>query len=153
MQVYSAIILLLTAGMVVLHLFEWRVVPVLVAGAGSGDSGIRAAQWLRRAIHLEGLYYLAILPILFAAPNSVTRSLLAIFALYHWGGAAALQATGFWRKRSERILPAAARRMVTWTLAALDAAEVALLIVFGGALYASLFGSIAVAAVTKISSR
>ncbi|MCC6368626.1 MAG: hypothetical protein IT165_34305 [Bryobacterales bacterium] len=152
MQVYHAIILFLTAGMVVLHLFEWRAVPSLVAGAGSGDSGIRAAQRLRRAIHLEALYYLAILPILFAAPSSLTRSLLAIFVVYHWGGAAFLEATGFWRKRSAKALPASARRMVTWSLAVLDVAEVVLLVLFGGALYASLSGSIAVAAM-EIGSR
>ncbi|MCZ2150452.1 MAG: hypothetical protein LC126_22070 [Bryobacterales bacterium] len=150
---YRSIILLMTAGMVVLHLFEWRAVPVLVTGAGRDGSGIRAGRWLRRAIHLEALYYLAILPILFVAPNSVTRSLLAIFAVYHWGGAAFLEAAGFWRTRGERVLPAAARRMVTGTLAVLDVAEVALLIVFGGTLYVSLFGNIAAAAVKEISFR
>ncbi|MCC6343585.1 MAG: hypothetical protein IT166_15365 [Bryobacterales bacterium] len=143
MQAYSAFVLLLTAAMVVLHVFEWRAVPSLVNGAGAPG---RNPQMMRRAIQMEGLYYLAILPILYAVPNSVTRNLLAAFAVYHWGGAVLLEATGFWRKENGGIRPGA-RRMVTWSLAALDVAEVVLLISFGAALYASNIGGNTAAAV------
>lgn len=136
---YRAVILLLTGGMIVLHALEWRAVPFMVEGAGSGAARLRSAQRPRLAVRLEVLYYVAASRIPYMVSKILTGRLMMIFAVCHWGGLALLEATGFWRNRSAWAISMGARRMAAWSIAALDLAEVVVLVSLGRALQASSF--------------
>jgi hypothetical protein len=127
MMLYRAIILLLTGGMIVLHLLEWHAAKS------------RAAEKLRLALCLESVYYLAAFPALYAVSHSWSACLIIFFAMFHWGGLALLEVRGFWRRQPAPVPSAAAGRMVVWAIAAFDLAEVMLLAYLGSVLYALTF--------------
>jgi hypothetical protein len=138
MGLFGAVVLALTAGVVILHLVEWGAVPSVLERRGSGPTRDRNAQRLRLAVCLEALYYLAAVPILFAVSNSLTGRLMIVSAAYHWGGFALLEVSGFWRRKEAGPHWPVARRLVLCSIALLDMAEVMVLASFGRALYASL---------------
>lgn len=136
MGTYRATILLLTAGMIVLHLLEWLAVPELRQVLHGGTAANLPAPRLRLALRLEGLYYLVVLPAFYGAPNQLMESLMIVLAAYHWAGLALVEFNGFWRKTERRAQRKAFGRSAMWVIGVFDLAEVVVLASLCRTLYA-----------------
>lgn len=128
---YRAAILLLTGGLAVLHLLEWRAaVSVLPVPRVGGEA---SARGLRTALRLEALYYLLALPAYYARLDSLVGRLMAVFAAFHWGGLVLYETTRVIATRS-----GAAGGKAIWTIAVFDVAEMAVLVLFSERILRSL---------------
>src|SRR5437016_2937774 len=74
--------------MSLLHLVEWRTVSAMAVRPRSESKPAAQVCGLRRAIALESLYYVLILPYVYANFHTLLGRHLAVAAIYHWGGLA-----------------------------------------------------------------
>ena len=94
MTVYRATVLFLTAGMLVLHVLEWKTAAVLAPALGPCSGGSTWAQKLRPALRSEATYYLLVLPLLGTVSNTLVGRLMLVSAVYHWAGLALIERSG-----------------------------------------------------------
>lgn len=129
MTTYVAAIFLATLLMLLLHVAEWQTASALAERLRSASKAVTAVRRLRWAIRFEALYYLLILPYLYSTPRSLPGRLLAVAALYHWGGLAFSEGSGLLDKWAASSATASNGRTVIAisAVAALDIAELALL--------------------------
>jgi hypothetical protein len=91
MAVYRATILLMTAAMLVLHVFEWRTAAEFAAAFGPCPGNWTWFKKLRLALRLEALYYLLVIPLLYTTSNTLVGRLMLGSAVYHWVGLALVE--------------------------------------------------------------
>lgn len=137
MGAYRATILLLTAGMIVLHLLEWLAARNALR-ASHGGTGDRLVRSLRPALRLEAVYYLVAFPAFCGVPNKWVGHLMMVSAAYHWLGFALFEINGLRRKKETWTPWTRIGRSAMWAIGLLDLAEVVALASLGRALYAFL---------------
>ena len=95
----------------------------------SGSKPVVEVHRLRRAIRLEAAYYILILPYVYAAFDTLLGRLLAVAAIYHWGGLAFGEGSGLFDKWAAGTAAASNGKAVIAmsAVAVLDIAEMALL--------------------------
>lgn len=128
MTTYVAAIFLATLLMLLLHVVEWQTASALAERLRSESNAVAEARRLRWAIRLEALYYLLILPYLHSTLRSLPGRLLAVAAIYHWGGVAFSEGSGLFDKWAVAGAAFGGRKVVAISaIAALDTAEMLLL--------------------------
>jgi len=129
MTVYLAASFLATVLMLMLHVAEWRTAAAMAARLRSGSKPVAEVRSLRGAIGLEALYYLLILPYAYSTSNTMRGRLLAVAAIYHWGGLAFGEASGLFDKWAAGAVaaPNGSTVIAVSAVAVLDIAEMALL--------------------------
>ena len=135
MGAYRATILLLTAGMIVLHLLEWLAVPTVRQALHGCRTADQPARRMRLALRLEASYYLVAFPAFCGTPNRLIGSLMMVSAVYHWMGLALFEIDGF-RHKGTWAQWKAIGRSGTWAIGMLDLAEVVALATLSRVLYA-----------------
>lgn len=138
--------------MLLLHVVEWQTASALAERLRSESKAVAEVRRLRWAIRSEALYYLLILPYLHSTPRSLPARLLAIAAIYHWGGLALSEGSGLFDKWAVAGAAFGSRKVVAISaIAVLDTAEMLLLGWLLWILVASLVPTLApVTAVTGI---
>ena len=129
MTVYLAAAFLATVLMCMLHLSEWRTASTIAALLRSGSKPVVEVRRLRRAIRFEAAYYLLILPYVYVTFDTLLGRLLAVAAIYHWGGLAFGEGSGLFEKWEAGTAAASNGKTVIAmsAVAVLDIAEMALL--------------------------
>ena len=154
MSVYLAAIFVATVLMLLLHVAEWRTASTMAALLRSGSKPVAEVRRLRRAIRVEALYYLMILPYVYSTSSALPSRLLAVAAIYHWGGLAFGERSGLFEKWASGgdAASGGSKIVVTSAIAALDISEMVLLGWLLSILVGSLISSLApVTAVTGIA--
>jgi predicted small integral membrane protein len=129
MTAYLAAIFFATLFMLLLHVAEWRTASAMATLLRSGSKPVAEVRRLRRAIRLEAAYYILILPYVYATFDTLLGRLLAVAAIYHWGGLAFGEGSGLFDKWSAGTAAASNGKTVIAmsAVAVLDIAEMALL--------------------------
>lgn len=129
MTVYLAAAFLATLLMCMLHLAEWRTASTMAALLRSGSKPVIEVRRLRRAIRFEAAYYLLIIPYVYVTFDTLRGRLLAVAAIYHWGGLAFGEGSGLFDKWAAGTAAASNGKTVIAmsAVAFLDVAEMALL--------------------------
>ena len=154
MTVYLAAAFLATVLMCMLHLSEWRTASTMAALLRSGSKPVVEVRRLHRAIRVEALYYLMILPYAYSTSSALPSRLLAVAAIYHWGGLAFGEGSGLFEKLASGGDAASGGSQIAAisAIAALDISEMVLLGWLLSILVGSLISSLApVTAVTGIA--
>jgi len=126
---YLAAIFVATVLMLLLHAAEWRTAFTMAALLRSGSKAAAEARRLRRAIRVETAYYLLILPYVYVTFDTLLARLLAVAAIYHWGGLAFSERSGlFDRWAAGTAADSNGKTVIAISVvAALDVAEMVLL--------------------------
>lgn len=126
---YQAAIPLATACMLIVHVDEWRSASAMTARLRFGCKPAAEASRLRWEIRLEALYYLLILPYVYSTSGTLLGQLLALAAIYHWGGLALAERSGIFDRwaASGSGSYSGGRIGAIWAVAVLDIAEMLLL--------------------------
>jgi hypothetical protein len=129
MTVYLAAAFLATVSMWMLHAVEWRTASAMAAQLRSGSKPVVEVRRLRRAIRFEAAYYLLILPYVYVTFDTLLGRLLAVAAIYHWGGLALGEGSGlFDRWAAGTAATSNGKTVIAMSaVAVLDVAEMALL--------------------------
>lgn len=124
-----AAVFLATVFMLMLHVSEWRTASAMATLLRSGSKPVAEAHRLRRAIRVEALYYLLILPYAYSTLNTLPGRLLALAAIYHWGGLAFGEGSGLFNKWAAGgdVASGGGKIEAIWAVAVLDIAEMLLL--------------------------
>jgi len=129
MTVYLAAAFLVTVLMWMLHAVERRTASAMAAQLRSGSKPVVEVRRLRRAIRFEAAYYLLILPYVYVTFDTLLGRLLAVAAVYHWGGLALGEGSGLFDRGAAGTAAASNGKTVIGmsAVAVLDVAEMALL--------------------------
>ena len=128
MTVYLAAAFLATVLMWILHVAEWRTASAMAALLRSGSKPVVEVRRLRWAIRLEAAYYILILPYVYATFDTLLGRLLAVAAIYHWGGLAFGGGSGLFDKWAAGTAAAYGKTVIAMSaVAVLDIAEMVLL--------------------------
>ena len=129
MTAYLAVVFLATVCMLVLHVAEWRSASAIAAVLRSGSKPVAEGRRLRRAIRIEALYYFLILPYVYSTSSALLSRLLAVAAIYHWGGLAFGEWSGLFEKLASGgdAASGGSKIVAISAIAALDISEMVLL--------------------------
>ena len=126
---YLAAIFFATVFMLLLHVAEWRTTSAMAAPLRSESKPVAEVRRLRWAIRFEALCYLLILPYVYSTSSTLTGRLLAVAAIYHWGGLAFGERSDVFEKWAAGgdAASGSSKIVAISPIAALDIAEIVLL--------------------------